>query len=144
MLCICLDAFKPDYYRYAPFLNSFRKENISGDLETVFGYTGIGASFFSGMYPDKHGIFSMFNYSKKGSILNYRFLGNTLSNVILNAGNLIRNEWFFHKTYSIPQSMLRFFTTSMSKAYPQKGSLKVSTLFDILEKSVKMSGNYHL
>lgn len=137
MLCICLDAFKPDYYRYAPFLNGLRKENLSGELETVFGYTGIGASFFTGLYPNKHGIFSMFNYSRKGSIPDYRFFGSALSNVILNIGNLIRNEWFFYQTYNIHPSMLRFFSTSMKKTFPQKGSLRVKTLFDILEADGK-------
>lgn len=137
MLCICLDAFKPEYYKYAPYLNSLRKDNLSGELETILGFTGISVTFFTGFYPDKHGIFAMFNYSPEDPMTAFTFLGRRTTSFLINMGRYIKNERYFFRLYNIPTEFLTHFNGTLRKAIPQKNSAKIDTFFDILEKNKK-------
>jgi len=132
MKIICLDAFKPEYLQYAPYLKSLSKEHIYGELETVFAYTGISGSFFTGLYPDKHNIFIMFKKTRKHFEL-------PLPNFLLDYWKifirLIQNKRFFNKYYQIPKKALPYFKSSLDKIWYQEGCLKVKTIFDYLKEN---------
>lgn len=61
-----IDAFKPEYLRYAPYLNSLTKEKQWGELEMPSGHGGGMEIFFRGK-SDKLATF----YKKQNSSLNW-------------------------------------------------------------------------
>ena len=123
-----LDAFRPDYLRHTSYLKSLSKENVHGELETILGYTGIIATFLTGLYPDKHGIVTLFN---KSDVPKRR-----VNNIFLeNIKRYLKNERFFYSPLKIPQHKSRHFETALKKTWPQRGCLNKPTFFDILEKN---------
>ena len=125
MLCLFLDAFKPEYLKYAPNIRDLAKENLHGELEVPLGFTSILASFFTGKNPDKHGIMDIFEKSDFKSKIKNKF--------IINSIRLIKNNKFFYSPLKIKE--IKYFKPSLEKAWPQKNSLKIPTLFDILEQN---------
>lgn len=129
MKIICLDGFKPEYLKYAPYLKKLSENHLHGELETVFAYTGISASFFTGLYPDKHGIFDLFEFSSKKFVLR---LPNKLRDIYINFIRLLQNKRFFNRYYEIPHYALKYLNPALDKAWYQKHVLKKKTLFDYL------------
>jgi hypothetical protein len=111
-----------------PFLNSLAKNNLHGSLEVPLGYTSIIASFMTGMYPEKHGIFDLFKLaSKPGMQVQTKYL--------LALIRLLQGKRFFYSPLEIPKSRAKFFQPSMEKTWAQKNCLPCRTIFDILEKN---------
>ncbi|MBI2303832.1 MAG: alkaline phosphatase family protein [Chloroflexi bacterium] len=140
MLCIYLDAFKPEYLQYTTYLKSLAEENLHGDLETVLGFTGISATFLTGLYPDKHKVFAIFDHSPNASlgwIRNLRFLGRTALNWLVNLKRLAEDNRFFFSLAKIPLAKTQHWDVSMKKAWPQQHSLSQKTLFDYLRDNGK-------
>ena len=48
MKIVCIDAFKPSYLKYAPYLRSLTKKYQWGELETPLGFWGGMETFFKG------------------------------------------------------------------------------------------------
>jgi len=138
MKIICLDGLKPEYFKYMPNLEERFKGCLRGPLETVFGFTSISASFSTGLYPDKHKIFTIFNFSKKHFTPK---LPNHILTLLKNAIRLIQNQRFFYKYYDIPNYALKYFKPSLNKIWYQKDILEYKTLFDYLRKN-KISFSY--
>lgn len=130
MLCVFIDALNPSYLRHMPFLKSLSKGNLHGSLEVPLGYTSIIASFVTGRWPEKHGIFDLFKLADAPSM-------QIKNKYILALIRLIENKRFFYSPLQIPCSMSRFFQPSMEKAWAQKSCLPCSTIFDILETNHK-------
>ncbi len=128
MMCLFLDAFRPDYVRHTSYIKSLTKGSAYGELETVLGYTGIIASFLTGLYPDKHGVFTLFKKLDRPR--------NSFNNKLwVNLKRYARGERFFYTPLRIPQEKARYFGTALRKAWPQKGCLDRPTIFDVMEKS---------
>lgn len=125
MLCLFLDAFRPEYLRYTDYIKSLTKENLYGKLEVPLGFTSIIASFLTGCYPDKHGLIDLYEKTNPHFQIKNTFL--------LNGLNLLKNERLFYKPLKIKEA--KYFKTCITKAWPQKNSLKITTLFDILESN---------
>jgi predicted AlkP superfamily pyrophosphatase or phosphodiesterase len=138
MKIICLDGFKPEYINHTNYLKSLSKNYLHGDLETVFCFTGISASFFTGLYPNKHNIFTMFEFSKKHFTpkLPKPFL--TISKNII---RLLKNKRFFYKYYNIPNYALKYFKPALDKIWYQKKVINHKTIFDYLREN-KISFSY--
>ncbi len=140
MLCICIDAFKPDYLRCTKYLKSIAKESMHGELESILGFSGITATFLTGTFPKKHGIVSMFDYSPRSSVGwvgKYSFLGRTMLNIAINLNRYLRDQRFFFKIPKMPIKWMKYFDTCLNKAFPQAGSLRVKSLYDILRENDK-------
>jgi len=126
MLCVFIDAWNPEYLKYMPFIDSIRKNSRHGYLEVPLGYTGIIASFMTGVWPDKHGIFDLFvpdlYYKKK-----------IKSKWLLGAIRYLQGKRVF---FTPPKAgQMGFFRTSMDKSWAQKGCLNYKTIFDVLEEN---------
>ncbi|MFH1249396.1 MAG: alkaline phosphatase family protein [archaeon] len=128
MLCIFIDAWNPKYLKHMPFLNSLTKKHLSGYLEVPLGYTGIIASFVTGVMPKKHGIFDLFIPDKNPCT-------RIINPYLLAAIRIIQNKRVFYTPLRIKES--RYFKPSLNKTWPQKGCLPYPTIFDILEKNNK-------
>ncbi len=149
-LVIGLDGFKYDYLNKAKFLKSFSKESESGSLETLFGFRGILASFFTGKSQEEHGIFTEFKYTNNSTLKNYdNFFFRNLDKV-----NKNKNKYFLswitsltralnNKTFmgripnNLPLHYLRHFDFSMDKNFSEKNSLPVKTIFDLIREKNK-------
>lgn len=130
MLCLFLDAFKPSYLRHTSYLKSLKNESMHGELETVLGYTGITASFLTGLWPEKHGIFDVFQKKDRPvRQINNKFY--------VNMKRLMGNNRYFFTPIRMPGQVVRHFETSVKRAWPQRGVLRQKTLFDILEENKK-------
>jgi predicted AlkP superfamily pyrophosphatase or phosphodiesterase len=125
MLCIFIDALKPEYLREMPFLSSLKNESLHGYLEVPLGYTGIIASFVTGVWPNKHSIFDLFVPDAKPSkkIKNKYFLAFI---------RLLKNKRFFYTPLKIRSE---YFKPSLDKTWPQKHCLSHATIFDLLESN---------
>ncbi len=128
MLCVFIDAWNPGYLRHMPFLKSLTKSNLSGLLEVPLGYTGIIASFVTGVMPKKHGIFDLFvpdNNPKQ-----------RIKNPYLLAGiRLLQNKRIFYTPLQVKEAS--YFKPSINRTWPQKNCLPYPTIFDILEQNHK-------
>lgn len=138
MLCICLDAFKPEYLKYAKYLKSLAKDNLHGELDTVLGFTGISATFFTGCYPNTHKVFCMFDYSQNSSfkrINNFSFLGKNSLTILINLYRYVKNQKVFFKLPNSSLDKIQYFDTCMSRAWAQQDCLPITNLFDVLRRS---------
>lgn len=130
MLCLFLDAFKPSYLRHTSYLKSLKSGSMHGELETVLGYTGITASFLTGLWPEKHGIFDVFQKKDKPRTgINHK--------LFVNMKRLLSNNRYFFTPLRMPGRIAGYFETSVKKAWPQRGVLRQKTLFDVLEENRK-------
>jgi hypothetical protein len=130
MLCLFLDAFKPSYLRHTSYLKSLKKESLWGELETVLGYTGITASFLTGLWPEKHGVFDVFRKRERpGTGINLK--------LYVNMKRLLSDNRYFFTPLRVPGRVAGHFETSVKRAWPQRGVLRQKTLFDILEENRK-------
>ncbi len=128
MICIFIDALKPEYLEKTVFLKELAENNLSGNLEVTFGFTSIIPSFLTGCYPDTHrkiDLFDLDQESKKKS----------KSKFLVNLKLLMKNKRFFFTPLN--SEYYNNFRVSQEKAWPQKDSLSVKTIFDILEENNK-------
>lgn len=130
MLCIFIDALNPKYLKYMPFLKEIAKNNLHGRLEVPLGYTSIIASFVTGVWPEKHGVFDLFKLADKERM-------QMQNKYLLAFVRLLQEKRFFYSPMQIPASKAKLFTVSMERTWMQKKCLPVPTIFDILEKNGK-------
>lgn len=125
MLCIFIDALNPNYLKFMPFLSSMKKVCLHGGLEVPLGYTGNIASFMTGMWPDKHGIFDLFIPDDKPK-------KKTSKKYYLGFKRLVQGKRLF---YTPPKTKaMYYFKTALDKNWAQRNCLKLPTIFDVLEK----------
>jgi len=156
VLTIFVDAAKPDYLtrKRTPFLHRLAEEGVSGRIETIFAFSGILPTIFSGSYPEVHGIWTTFCYCPVSS--SFRWIRPLLpvislfenipdARTALTFGisaltgivNYLEGHTaaFTHgfQAHAIPFHLASCFDFSMKKVASEKGSLSpVTTLFDIL------------
>lgn len=138
-LILWLDAFRHDYLneKDTPFLYSIVSQFELGHLKPVFGYSSIGASFFTGVYPYRHDQFTI--YCRGDKLINNRLLGILpvgLRSYYYNFNRYLKGEDFFIPLISYKYS--RNFQISQNRYYHNNGALPVKTLFNVLnEKGLK-------
>src|SRR3989344_5513116 len=109
MLCVFIDALNPGYLKHMKFLDSIKESCLHGSLEVPFGYTGIIASFVTGMHPDKHEIFDLFvPDEKKGKKIKQAHL-----NAII---RLLQDKRYFYTPLQVNAG--NYFKPSLDKTWP--------------------------
>lgn len=129
MICIFIDALNPAYLKYMPYLNELKKRSLSGELEIPMAFTGISASFFTGLNPENHKIVDLFRLSNKKEKIYGKYITNLL--------RWVKGKRFFYTPLAIEKEKASFFRTCINKIWYQKDSIKEKTLFDILEENNK-------
>jgi hypothetical protein len=111
-----------------PFLGSQLNNTLNGYLEVPLGYTGIMASFMTGMWPDKHGVFDLFVPDEK-------IKKKIRNKYILGFFRLLKGKRLFYTPSKL--KAMDYFKPSLDKNWAQKNCLTYPTVFDILEKNKK-------
>ena len=116
---IMIDAFKPDYLEYAPYLSSLTKKHQWGNLEMPPGHNGGMEIFFTGK-SNKLATFYKKNKSSLAWIKYFTWLenfgnfGRLIIDCVINFFRLIKREEL-HKTGKIPLKKLYQFEISDNK-----------------------------
>lgn len=119
---ICIDSFKFEYLRYAPFLGSLAKRHQHGKLKFPLGFWGGMETFFKG----QSSILAFYCHSKNSSLKwtrRFAWLGKMPLNCIINLIRLLRREELFF-TYSIPLDRLWMFDAAVKKPLQNKARFK--------------------
>jgi len=119
-LIVCLDGLGYDQISKGntPFLYGLKQKSKLIELETLYAWTGIEFSFFSGQMPEKHNIWfefirkdnSLFKYVKPFGIF-----GRKMADYGAVAIQLLAGRTQLSKTYNIPFKLLDRFDTSATK-----------------------------
>jgi hypothetical protein len=116
---ILIDAFKPEYLEYAPYLSSLTKKYQWGELEVPFGHESMTEVLFNGK-SDKIALFlkkenSSLKWTKNFSWLEkFGDIGRIILDCMINVGRLLKNEELF-RTGKIPLKKLYRFDFSVGK-----------------------------
>jgi hypothetical protein len=117
MKIIMIDAFKPEYLKYAPYLSSLTRENQWGEVEMPLGFEGGMETFFKGE-SDKLALFYRKENSSLKFIKYFSFLekfgkaGRFVIDSIVNLPRFLRGQAIF-KTGNIPLKRLWKFDFSV-------------------------------
>ncbi|MFH1786554.1 MAG: alkaline phosphatase family protein [archaeon] len=136
-LIIWLDAVSPDLIQgNMPFLEKLRSGSEFRRFKTHLGFsTSLGATFFTGVTPDRHNQFFLF---KRGSNWTYRHFWWMPQMFMDGLNNIVRllegKSYFYMAPKGIPRRLLKFFSGSVDENYCAPGSLPVPTLFDKLRE----------
>ena len=134
-LVLFIDALRMDYItkENTPFLYSLKQKYNAHFLKQPFGYTSIGASFFTGQNPGKHKQLTLYTYSKKGSLFKRLFYSKSCFYFYNLYNYFLGNDFFIPKIKNFYQ-----FAPTIKKYYHHKNSLPCKTLLNIFnEKKVK-------
>jgi predicted AlkP superfamily pyrophosphatase or phosphodiesterase len=110
---ICIDSFKLDYLKHAPYLSSLTKKYQHGRLYFPLGFWGGMETFFTGSSK----ILAFYYFSKDSSLKwtkRFVWLGKLPLNCMINFIRLLRREELFF-TYNIPLNKLWMFDTAVKK-----------------------------
>lgn len=133
-LILWVDAFRKDYIskENTPFLYKLSKKYGVGTLKPSFGFSQ--ASWFSGVYPNRHGEFSVFNNSKnKITTRPLKLLPKSLRPMAFNLFRYLKgNDYISHY---IDINQMGKFSLTREKYYHHKNTLKVKTLFDFFNEN---------
>ena len=118
---IMIDGFKPEYLKYAPYLNSLTKKNKWGELEMPPGHEGAMEVFFRGetnklalFYKSKN---SSLKFIKYFSWLdNFGKIGRFIIDSLINFSRLIKRFELF-RTGNIPLKKLHKFEMCIKKPF---------------------------
>ncbi len=134
---IMIDAFKPDYLKYAPYLSSLTKEYQWGTLEMPPGHNGGMEIFFRG----KSNKLATFYKKDKSSLTWIKYFtwletwgnfGRLIIDCVINFVRLIRRQEL-HRTGKIPLKKLHQFEISDNKS-PHLGLPIEYTYFGSLDQ----------
>ena len=141
MYIICIDSFKPEYLKYAPYLSSLTKKYQHGELETNLGFEGQMEEFFTG----KHTKLALYYKNDRSSLKwtrNFAFFGKYLLNVLINLHRLLKNKRRLIFTHNIPLKKLHYFDTSVDYEPTQYLNVKYMHI-GILDATVHKYGTSH-
>jgi len=109
---LMLDAFKPEYLKYAPYLKSLTKKYAHGRLKIPMGFVRGMDVFFNG----QSNILAKFKRSGNLSWTKYFYwLGKFPLAIIINTIRLLKNNKEYFWLYNIPLKKLRYFDVCIKK-----------------------------
>lgn len=109
---IMVDAFKPEYLEYAPYLRSLTKKYMYGRIKVPTGFICGMDIFFHG----KSDILAKFRRSDNLKWTKYFYwLGKFPLAIIINTIRLLKNNKEFFWLYNIPLKKLQYFDVSIKK-----------------------------
>lgn len=148
-----LDAVRLDYInsKDTPFLCKISTSGISGPLKTIWGFSGIAATIFSGTHPKKHGVWTQY-ISSQSSIFKWiepfspimdrvdnRIRNHNLKKVFrlafLQSSRFLYRMSYYPGVHEVPFKILSKFDFSMRKNLYEPNAFPVPSLFDILRQS---------
>jgi len=131
VLTVFMDGLKPDSLEHMPFLNSFEHK---ARIRTELGYSiACHASMYSGVYPNKHLLWFVWQYSPQTSPFKWAKL---LSRIrILNN---LPGRYFFHKTTTLFEKNTAYFGIPLVVNLP----LKYWSCIDVAEKKLWTEPQY--
>ncbi len=131
-LILWLDAFRYDYLNEedTPFLYSMSQQFGAGKLKPVFGYSSIGASFYTGLYPNRHDQLTIYRYGQE-PIRDWLLgcLPPKLGSIYFNL-----RRYLFRQDNPVPLVPYRYskhFSLSQNRYYHHPEALPVRTVFDM-------------
>ena len=120
-LIICFDGIPYNMFSKEnnPNLYSYSKKNYLAKLKTLFAFTGIEHSFFSGKYPDEHNVWLEHKYSPKTSPFKWQkyfsFLPRKFLNFITAGIEVLKGRKFISQIYDFPFKTLHNFDFSTTQ-----------------------------
>ncbi len=115
MKIVCVDSFKFEYLRYAPYLKSLSERYAHGRLKTCLGFWGGMETFFKG----RSDILAFFYYSERSSwrfVRYFSLLGRFFVNLLINFFRFLKGEVLFW-SYEIPAKKMHMFDTDVKKSF---------------------------
>lgn len=112
---IMLDAFKPEYLNYAPYLRGLAEKYQHGSLEVPPGFWGAMDTFFNGK-TDKLAFFYYTENSSIRWIKPFTIFGRFVTNVFINLYRLFRGEVLF-SVKQIPLKKVHLYDTDVKQPY---------------------------
>ncbi len=135
MKIVMIDAFKPEYLQYAPYLSSLTKKFQWGELKMPLGFEGGMETFFSGK-SDKLALL----YKKENSSLKFikyfsfldRFgkIGRLAADCLINLPRFMKGYALF-RTGNIPLNRLGEFEFSVRKPFHKIKGIKYKYIGDL-------------
>lgn len=152
IIIISLDAFRFDYLDKTVFLKSLADKNRYGELQTVFGYTGIGATVATGKLQNETGVwleykrscqFSIFGFLKYISFLDIKIVRLALD-IIYNLWRRLIGRTYLCSIKRIPFKALGKFEPVLNNDWGDIKPLgnKMNTIIDHL-RDEKISFKYY-
>ena len=120
-LIIRIDGLGKDFISEedTPFLYKFGKENYFAELETLFAFTGLEYSFFSGKSPEKSDVWLEFAKSEssifKSFLLRFFSFNKKLRDYFAVALQKLNGRTWFSSLHNIPSDKLKFFDTCVKQ-----------------------------
>lgn len=120
-LIICFDGIPYEMFsrENTPYLYSYAKKNHLLRLRTLFAFTGIEHSFFSGKYPDEHNVWLEHKYSPKTSPFKWqkklKFFPRNLLSFFTSGIAVLKGRKFISQMYKIPYKTIHNFDFSAKK-----------------------------
>ncbi len=124
----------------------WRETGICSPMETILAYLGYPATFFSGTYPEKHGIWTTFWYEPEHSV--FRHVPSFLIAGMDRLPNFPRRALKYALSYAlrkgnpntllpdIPPRLLKYFGIPLKRAIQEEHPLKgIPTIFDALREA---------
>ncbi len=139
MYIICIDSFKPEYLKYAPYLSSLTKIYQHGELETSLGFEGQMEEFFTGQATKLAMYYKNENSSLKWT-KRFIFLGKYPLNILINLHRLSKNKRRLIFTHNIPLDKLHYFDTSVDYEPTQYTNIKYKHIGLDLDKTAHKYG----
>jgi predicted AlkP superfamily pyrophosphatase or phosphodiesterase len=120
-LIICVDGLGYDFVSQenTPFIYSFGKEHYLSKLETLFAFTGLEYSFFSGKSPEEHKIWFEFVKSSNSLFDDAILRGLSFNGKIRTYWGaflqLLNKRTWVSGLFKIPKDKLKYFDTSVKE-----------------------------
>lgn len=146
VLLIIIDGFSSKYLQkhLCPNLHKIAQQNYYSQLQSLFGFQGIGAAIFSGASMNSTGVFTEFALQN-----NEPSSPSPLVQSLLKITDYIPNDWLcpvsrqlLYRLFGkhergisnvIPSKLLKYFSPKLAKPFYAENSLgKISTIFDVL------------
>lgn len=140
---ILLDAFRPDYVRYAPFIENMSAESLSGALIPPFGFMSTSGAIFAGLAPEESNLCNKFCLKKEAAPFNFvRFIPGVIKkNIIISSLVRLKGKGtavsFYGTPQKIPVNLLPLFDFGQKLRPDQEGFVPSPSIFDILRKQNK-------
>lgn len=121
-LIICIDGLGYDLVtrQNTPFLYACKENNSLSRLQTLFAFTGIEYTFFTGKTPKQNGIWLEFIKSSssifKSKLLSFFLFNKTLRTYIGVALQYSKGRTWISGLHNIPQKKIKYFDSSVKQA----------------------------
>jgi hypothetical protein len=149
VIMLFVDAFSSRYLseHLCPTMCKLSKEHFYSELEPMFAFQGIGATIFSGAWPNTTGVWAEYVLGENETLKNSLLLQKSME-----LTDLVPNDricWdiryvlfrLWGKKYigtpaGIPAELIRYFPTKLQKKYSEKDCLvQLKTIFDVLQEN---------